>query len=181
MSRLPDGLEVVADFVNTRDLEPGTDDIATPETLRAWLVARGLLAADATLTSEDVARAAKIREAIRTLALHNNGEPVEVSASKTVLDDAARSAGFTLRFSPDRADLVPDASGVAGAMGRIVSVVAGAMAAGTWERLKTCANDECRWIFFDRARNHSRRWCSMEVCGNRIKARSFRARRAESP
>lgn len=179
MSRLPDRLDVVADFVNTHDLGPGTDDIATPETLRAWLVERGL-ATDATITPEDVARAAAIREAIRTLALHNNGEPVDVSASKTVLDDAARSAGFTLRFSTDRAELVPDASGVAGAMGRIVSVVAGAMAAGTWERLKTCANDECQWIFFDRARNHSRRWCSMEVCGNRIKARSFRARRAES-
>ncbi|MPZ69860.1 MAG: hypothetical protein GEU71_10050 [Actinobacteria bacterium] len=177
---LPDGLEVVAEFVNTRDIEPGTDEIATPEALKTWLVARGLLPKNTDVSVDDVARAADLREAVRALALHNNGEPVEVDASRTVLDEAARSAGFTLRFTTERANLVPDATGVAGALGMIVASIAGAMASGSWERLKTCANDECQGVFFDRARNHSRRWCSMEVCGNRIKARSFRARQTQS-
>jgi predicted RNA-binding Zn ribbon-like protein len=39
-----------------------------------------------------------------------------------------------------------------------------------------CAAEDCRWAFYDRSRNRSRTWCSMEECGNRAKARSYRAR-----
>lgn len=38
-------------------------------------------------------------------------------------------------------------------------------------RLKQCAQDSCRWIFLDLSRNRSRRWCTMDDCGNRAKAR----------
>ena len=38
-------------------------------------------------------------------------------------------------------------------------------------RLKECAQDDCRWIFLDLSKNRSRRWCTMEECGNRAKAR----------
>jgi predicted RNA-binding Zn ribbon-like protein len=38
-------------------------------------------------------------------------------------------------------------------------------------RLKECAQDSCRWIFLDLSRNRSRRWCTMDDCGNRAKAR----------
>lgn len=179
MSSLPDGLEVVAEFVNTRDVEPGTDEIATPAALKTWLTARGLLPTNSEVVSDDVARAGELREAIRSLALYNNGEPVDADPARSVLDGVALSAGFTLRFTTERADLVPATTGVAGALGGIVASIAQAMASGSWERFKTCANDECQWVFFDRARNHSRRWCSMDVCGNRVKARSFRARQSQ--
>jgi len=39
--------------------------------------------------------------------------------------------------------------------------------------VRECEDDTCRWLFVDRSRNHSRRWCDMKVCGNRIKARTF--------
>jgi predicted RNA-binding Zn ribbon-like protein len=45
------------------------------------------------------------------------------------------------------------------------------------ERLRTCGNAECRWLFLDTSKNHTRRWCDMKVCGNRMKARRFRAQR----
>lgn len=41
----------------------------------------------------------------------------------------------------------------------------------------SCAVDTCRWLFLDTSKNHSRRWCNMKVCGNRMKARRFQARR----
>lgn len=44
-------------------------------------------------------------------------------------------------------------------------------------RLRTCQCDTCRWLFLDTSKNHSRRWCDMKVCGNRMKARRFQARR----
>jgi predicted RNA-binding Zn ribbon-like protein len=44
-------------------------------------------------------------------------------------------------------------------------------------RVRACAADNCRWLFLDTSRNHTRRWCQMQVCGNRMKARRFQARR----
>jgi predicted RNA-binding Zn ribbon-like protein len=52
------------------------------------------------------------------------------------------------------------------------------MADGSWRKLKACRSDTCRYAFIDNARNRSRQWCSMEVCGNREKARTFRSRHA---
>jgi len=43
------------------------------------------------------------------------------------------------------------------------------------EALRECGNLECRWLFLDTSKNHTRRWCDMKVCGNRIKARRFKA------
>lgn len=39
--------------------------------------------------------------------------------------------------------------------------------------LRECKDDTCRWMFVDRSKNHSRRWCDMKICGNRVKARRF--------
>jgi len=52
------------------------------------------------------------------------------------------------------------------------------MADGSWQRLKACRSETCRWAFIDNARNHSRLWCDMATCGNRAKARAFRSRSA---
>jgi predicted RNA-binding Zn ribbon-like protein len=47
-------------------------------------------------------------------------------------------------------------------------------------RVRTCGVDTCRWLFLDTSKNHTRRWCNMKVCGNRMKARRFQARRYDS-
>jgi predicted RNA-binding Zn ribbon-like protein len=44
------------------------------------------------------------------------------------------------------------------------------------ERISMCASETCAWVFLDTSKNHSRRWCDMNVCGNRAKARRFQAR-----
>ena len=47
--------------------------------------------------------------------------------------------------------------------------------------LRECGNAECRWLFVDTSKNHTRRWCNMKICGNRMKARRFKAQlRAET-
>lgn len=40
--------------------------------------------------------------------------------------------------------------------------------------VRACASPECRWLFLDTSKNHSRRWCEMSICGNRMKARRFK-------
>jgi predicted RNA-binding Zn ribbon-like protein len=42
-------------------------------------------------------------------------------------------------------------------------------------RLRACENPECRWLFLDTSKNRTRRWCDMKLCGNRMKARRFKA------
>ena len=54
-------------------------------------------------------------------------------------------------------------------------------ATGRWQRLKVCAEHSCRYAFYDSSRNRSGSWCTMAVCGNRAKARSYRERRRSSP
>ena len=49
------------------------------------------------------------------------------------------------------------------------------LTSGPLEHLKVCGN--CRWLFLDQSRNHSRRWCSMEECGKQMKQRRFVERR----
>jgi predicted RNA-binding Zn ribbon-like protein len=47
---------------------------------------------------------------------------------------------------------------------------------GTLDRMKMCASDECRRVFFDRSKPSTRRWCMSSLCGNRMKTRSYRER-----
>jgi predicted RNA-binding Zn ribbon-like protein len=173
----PGELEIVRELVNTLEVETETDALSSPRALAAWLRAHGLLQGG-TASREDLEAARALREAIRALLLENNGLGVRRGAAST-LDRVAAQADVVLRFDSSGAPLLePAANGVPGALGRILAIVAAAMAGGTWSRLKACRADDCRWAFYDRARNHSRQWCSMEVCGNRTKARAYRARRA---
>ncbi|NUR93058.1 MAG: CGNR zinc finger domain-containing protein [Nonomuraea sp.] len=63
------------------------------------------------------------------------------------------------------------------AMAGILDIVRTAMDDGCWQRLKACRRPVCRWVFYDASRNRSSHWCSMEVCGNRVKSRSAYQRR----
>jgi predicted RNA-binding Zn ribbon-like protein len=119
-----------------------------------------------------------VREALRELLRANNGIAVDEAAAAAILDAAARRAGLAVRFEAGVIRLVPRERGVQGGLGSVLAAAAEAMADGSWRRLKACRADDCRWAFVDHARNHSRQWCDMRVCGNREKARLFRQRHA---
>jgi predicted RNA-binding Zn ribbon-like protein len=168
-------LGLVQAFVNTTDLEDGTDELNNPNTLVAWLVARGLMSSGEA-SEADVKHALAVREAIRGVIGANTGAsvyPIDIAT----LNGAAGASRLRARFSSDgRARLEPEAGGVEGALGRMVAAVFAAMGDDDWERLKLCGSRTCRWAFFDKSRNHSSRWCRMASCGNREKARRFRER-----
>jgi predicted RNA-binding Zn ribbon-like protein len=117
-----------------------------------------------------------MREALRALLLANNGEPIDPGA-QDVLERAGRRAGLEAAFPPDGAALVPTARGVDGALGRILAAAFAAMLDGSWQRLKACPRDVCGWAFYDRSTNASATWCSMRVCGGRVKAGAYYRRR----
>lgn len=175
----PEPLRLVQAFVNTLDIENGVEELESPDALEAVLRRLGVLdGAARPLHDADLRVALDTREALRSLALANSGVPLD-PAAPAALERAARAAHFTVRFAPGgRARLVPAAEGVDGALGRIVAVVHETMAAGSWWRLKGCPRDVCHWIFYDRSRNGSGKWCAMSVCGNRTNTRAYRRRAA---
>jgi predicted RNA-binding Zn ribbon-like protein len=177
----PGELELVRAFVNTWDADEGTESVPGPAELRDWLVEHDLLDAGARVTAAEHRRAIEVREALRALMLQNAGLEVGPDAAG-VLNAAARRARLGVRFDPGGGVRTEaDAAGVAGALGRLLAIVAAAQEAGTWSRLKACLADDCQWGFYDRSRNRSAVWCDMRVCGNRQKVRSYRERHHRPP
>jgi predicted RNA-binding Zn ribbon-like protein len=167
-------LQLICDFVNTLDREAGRDEFEDAAGLGVWLRGRGLWSGRP--DDDDAAAARALREALRELMRANNGEDVDTEAATASLDEAARRAGIGVRFDTGSIRLVAPDRGV----GEVLVAAGAAMADGSWLRLKACRSSSCRWAFVDTARNRSRQWCSMSVCGNREKARSFRKRHGEA-
>jgi predicted RNA-binding Zn ribbon-like protein len=173
----PGDLRVIQGFVNTIDFEDGTDRIGGPQELGEWLAGSGLMTADAPVDEGDVELAHEVREALRALLHANNGEELEPGAIET-LKRASESAPVVVSFDDSgSAGFAPAAPGVAGALGQLLGIVHTAMADGNWDRLKACKQHTCQWAFYDRSKNRSGSWCTMEICGNRAKARAYRERR----
>ena len=173
----PQPLHLVQRFVNSVDLESGEDELTSPEALRDWFAARGLMGAGDRVSAADLERAIDVREGLRAVLLQNNGLPLDEKRVER-LDRAVGRAPVRVRFAPGRdPELVSDATGVDGAIARLMAIVAAAVEHGRWERLKACPREECEWAFFDRSKNRSGRWCAMEQCGNIEKAKAFRERR----
>ena len=177
------GLHLRQDFVNPNDLERARAALARPEQLRDWLVERGLVPAGTAADPGAHARSLAIREGIRALARANNQEPMD-DALVSAMNGAAAHVPVTLRVAPVAGDgewqLTPAAAGIDAFLGRIMGIVAGSMADGSWSRIKACRNDTCRWLFYDQSRNRSGTWCTMAVCGSRLKARAYRARQRQA-
>jgi predicted RNA-binding Zn ribbon-like protein len=174
-SQAPGQLELVREVVNTLDVEEQKDDLADAAALRAWLD-RHRLAPEGGLEEADRRKAIAVREALRALLLANNGDRLDQGAIET-LNGAAEEARLAVHFeSGGGSVLSPCAGGIQAPLGVILAIVFQAMAEGTWQRLKACHEDTCQWAFYDRSKNGSGTWCSMEVCGNRAKARAYRER-----
>jgi len=169
----PPPLRLVQAFVNTVDLEHEREWLSDPRALATWMRENGLVPRGTTFTQKELRAALELREAFRALlaADRNRGQD---EAAFRALTDAADSARLTVTFDDRAPVLEPRAGGFDGVRGRLISVAVTAMLDGSWERLKTCRN--CRWAFFDESKNRSARWCSMQLCGNRLKTRAYRRR-----
>ena len=174
----PGTLRLLQQFINTYNIEREhiglrTEEFASPAHLRRWLVGHALLPRNARIRAFEVRRAQEVREALRRFLLAHNGWPMELTAVG-VLNRLARDARLVVRLRRDgRMRLEPDAAGLTGALGRLLAAAFVAQIEGTWPRLKACRR--CHWAFYDQSRNRSGRWCVMSICGNRVKARTYRA------
>lgn len=170
-------------FVNTVDVEDQTDSLTTPAELTRWLWQHAGLAQEAAAGAAHLRLARDLRRGLRALLLLNNGG----SPRDADLVAGARAAGkLPLRLELTRgkelvapADLLRSTSPdpVLAALAGLAANYAVARLTGRWHRLRRCPREDCAWVFWDSSPRGDRRWCTMRVCGNRAKARSYAQRR----
>jgi predicted RNA-binding Zn ribbon-like protein len=166
------GRDLLLQFLWTRD---ETDAIDSPEKLRAWLVGLDLLAADVTVTDEDVRFARHFRAATRSLCSSHSGQPLDPRTTE-IFDRLNAEAPLQVTVKPDRTlELGPGGTGVKRALSTILSLQYKAEADGDFNRFKTCKG--CGWPFFDESKNGSKVWCDMGLCGTRSKMKAYRERK----
>ena len=175
----PGRLEVVRAFVNTRNIEAGTDVLATSADLAQWLAGWHLAPPDLLLDTAALRAAIELREAFRTLLRAHNRHDVDPAPAVHVLNRISARAGLRPVMARDGSVGYHVAgSGGIGGLGGIVAIAYTSEGQGLWKRLKACCADACQWAYYDSSRNRASRWCDMQVCGNRAKGQAFRARKA---
>jgi predicted RNA-binding Zn ribbon-like protein len=174
ITTVPDHAVLLRDFVNTIDVEAGTDTLATPAGAARWLREHELLDDRTPVTASELETVLRLRTGLRTaMTAHHDADAESTSPE---LDALAARLPLRLSFAAGQPRLTPAADGVPGALGALLVAVSDATADGSWERLKLCPADDCAWGFYDTSKNRSRTWCAMGVCGNRQKTRTYRAR-----
>lgn len=174
----PGDLRIVQELLNTRDIEAGTDLLSNPQSASDWLVDHGLVTKpDAVTTAEGLAAVKDLREALRNVLVSRHHYAEVEEATRSVLSEMAAAGQLSITVDTSGTlHTVAQASGLAGALARILITVHRAQAEGQWPRLKVCSNDSCRWAFWDSSRNRSGRWCTMSLCGNQAKVAAYRDR-----
>jgi predicted RNA-binding Zn ribbon-like protein len=173
--KAPGTLALVQRFLNTRQDELGIDRLDTAVKACAWLRANGLFTARTPLDEADIARLRRLREALRAVASGNLSGDLD-PAAVAALTRVARTATIRVHVGDDAAtSLLPAGHGADAVVATLLVIVHEAQLTGQLSRLKACR--ECGYAFFDRSKNRSATWCSMSICGNRIKNRAYRRRR----
>jgi predicted RNA-binding Zn ribbon-like protein len=185
-------LESALDFLNT--LHPGhgrTDEqhlrdehLESPADAAMWFLEHQLVHPDAGLAIADseLARIRRVRSALREIVdavvEARRPEPDAVHLVNATLEMRRPTRieldGSALRIGHRHADTPVD-----DALALIAEAIIEELATGRPERLRVCANDRCRWAFYDSSPTGRRRWCDMRSCGNQAKAARYRARLKE--
>ncbi|MBR1365477.1 MULTISPECIES: CGNR zinc finger domain-containing protein [Bradyrhizobium] len=188
--QVPDALANLYDFANTLDVRhfthfgvehPESDALGGPKDLADWMRERGLGAKGGHVTPAMLETALRMREALRA---YLQCEPSERLRNKSVLgtlNDAL--APFPLRVEAHAgrgATLSAAREDALAGLSAIAIELHDATLVGTLDRLKMCASEECRRVFFDRSKPSTRRWCMSTLCGNRMKTRAYRERQREA-
>ena len=198
MSTVPlAGGHLALDFVNTvgglRDGPPNPEDelLDTYEDFAIWCARLDVISGReagslrAAARRDDRAARRALRRVIETRellypifrTLSEGKDPPRELLDR--LRDADRAALSDARLVPGGSDAMkwswPATKELTDPLRPIVHAAVELLTGGPLDRLKTCGN--CRWVFLDQSRNHSRRWCSMEECGIQMKHARFVERR----
>ncbi len=167
------------DLVNSEEWDgfgKRTDHFASPRWLATFLKHWNLHP----LPSKDVPRRKLVqlrvllRRAAEKLAAGGSLDPREISKVNQALKVAVRQ-NLVQDQNGIRAEIVPVRSDWTWVIARIAASLGEMLANQEVERIKVCANSDCRWVFYDPTKARTKRWCSDRTCGNRARVRRARA------
>jgi predicted RNA-binding Zn ribbon-like protein len=179
------------DFVNTLDWrfrDNPTELIETYEDLVGFcgqagvipsnMMRRLLSSISPDAAARELARARQLREASAAVlyAMLDGHSPdsAPVRLLETIFRSARRHQQLLWASSGMAWELARD--GAASQLPVLLAVNTEALlTSGQISMVRACDDPECRWLFLDTSKNHTRRWCDMKICGNRMKARRFKA------
>ncbi|MFD3457414.1 CGNR zinc finger domain-containing protein [Streptomyces sp. NPDC058691] len=172
---VPETAAALVDLLNSRPYAGMPDKLDTPGTAATVLRPFG---------QEDDAPSPRRVELVRAvrddlLALAEDHDPDDSAGDWAAFSGRVSSVTFQQDFSTPGAVAMRQTSGDP-VVGRITLAVAELVGAGTWTRLRLCANEICREVFYDTSRSRTRRWHSYEICGNRANVAAYRARTGTS-
>ncbi|MCI0345282.1 MAG: ABATE domain-containing protein [Chloroflexi bacterium] len=178
-------LDGAFDFINTLHYDDGfaVDDMTDDSDVAAWLGTHGMLHEQngkrVEQCTDGLERAREVRQALRAVvdatAEGRTPDPDAVAILNKVL--GSRIVPM-LEVTPEgvRTGHRHLGDAVDSALALLVEPVVRELAGGRPERFRVCANEDCRWTFFDSSPTGRRRWCDMRTCGNRAKVARHRAR-----
>jgi len=183
--QVPDALANLYDFANTLDMRHFThrgvphrqdDELKSADDLVAWMAQRKLARPDAKITPAMFETALALRSRLRD---YLQREPVKRRSKSATRALNEAIASFPLRAELDDAaagTLRPARDDALAGLSAVAAELYNGARDGSLDRLKMCAAEECRRVFFDRSKPATRRWCMSTLCGNRIKTRAYRER-----
>ena len=171
------------DFAQTGDMGFGErfERLTTPSELARWLSLSSLDLARVTIRRGDLERARALRSAIWRVADAVVHDRAPASSDIRRINSAARQPSLVRQLAPDATTLrwhQPTSTAAMATIAQDAVLLFGDERQRA--RLRRCENPGCRAVFYDDSRPGARRWCASNRCGDRIRARSYRHRRARS-
>ena len=160
---------LLLDLLNTTPVADGLprDDLDDPKVAKAWMRERGI-----TATRAELAALVDVRSLLQAV-VRGKRSP---AALRPYLD-AVTLRPVTTGNGVDWRLVTPGAD-----TGAVRAVLAwDALRITSPGRLRACANSECQLFLIDRSKPNTARWCSMAICGNRMKARRHYLRGRSTP
>jgi predicted RNA-binding Zn ribbon-like protein len=189
------GSDLAFDFTNTasgRGTPARQEHLRAPEHVVAWSrhaklltpedgdTARALIAARPELGRKLLTRALELRETIYRIGSAIAHDDTPAAADTDALARIHAACVASAKLAPFRGNFVwswrPADGLVEAILGPITLSALTLLVQSDVSRIRQCAGDHCGWLFFDTTKNKQRRWCEMEVCGNRAKQKAHRAR-----
>lgn len=171
-------LDLVQDLLNTANLMRGYDLLTGGETARRWITdSRSALRAGirpSDLSDDELPELRALREGLRGVLLTHSTAGTPDQEALAAVDAAASRTPLQLVLDPDGTRALRPYPGTPVTAGAVLAAVAAALP-DQWQRLRVCANPQCRWSFYDTSRNRRGTWCDMNICGARAKMRRYRA------
>jgi len=174
----PEPLIAIQGLLNTHDYERDEELIGDAASARVWLAGADLIEEEATVSDEEVRDLIELRKILRRiLESRTKGDEVDPGLYRDLQLLANKyPAGYDVSDRGEVTLCLKPVETAGELIGQLVGIVGIAQENDWWERLKICADDDCRWAFYDASKNRGGTWCRMEVCGNRNKNRRYRSK-----